>query len=376
MQKPIILIVEDEINIAKLFHFVLTRDGFDCVIHKNGQAALDNVEKINPDLILSDIMMPILDGIEFRKELLKNPKTKDIPFVFLTAKGTEDDMIKGYDLKIKDYILKTSSPKIVSRKISSILQDVVREREKFSKEVKTAADKLGLAIAPEEPPELNGFKISHWYQPYKDTPGGDFINYFKLNDHRLFIGLGDVMGKKWGAWYYAVAYAGYVRSAVRMVLQNNKDFSVAEIIQEINEAVFKDDRISDVFMVFSAVIIDTHNMTLSYCGAGDLPIIHKSGTVEFIKSEGLLLGFKEFGNYSNIEIKLKPNDLFLLYTDGLTESRNESGEAFGQGKLKEIVESETDLNNMISTIRKKFSEFNKGKFEDDISLISIYSEPN
>ncbi len=80
-------------------------------------------------------MMPEVDGFEFRKMLLANDKLKDIPFVFLTSKSDEDDMLSAYDLSITDYIVKTSGPKIVTAKVSSILKSLGKERQKVVKEL-------------------------------------------------------------------------------------------------------------------------------------------------------------------------------------------------------------------------------------------------
>ena len=68
-------------------------------------------------IIVSDIMMPKIDGFEFRKMLLKDNMLRDIPFIFLTAKNTEDDILGGYDLGITDYVVKTAGPKVVVAKV-------------------------------------------------------------------------------------------------------------------------------------------------------------------------------------------------------------------------------------------------------------------
>ena len=99
--KPLstILLVEDEFNIAKLFKYNLTKAGFRCEVAGNGREGFELAEKIKPDLILSDVMMPEVDGYEFRKRLLENTELKQIPFVFLTAKGEEDDIFMALILK-------------------------------------------------------------------------------------------------------------------------------------------------------------------------------------------------------------------------------------------------------------------------------------
>ena len=79
--------------------------------------------------------------------------------------------------------------------------------------------------------------------PFEGIPGGDFVDYFNIDDEHLAIILGDVMGKKWGAWYFAFAYAGYVRTALRGVLQSSQKHSPSVILSEVNKSVYKDAKV-------------------------------------------------------------------------------------------------------------------------------------
>ena len=97
---------------------------------------------------------------------------------------------------------------------------------------------------------FGGFKIKQWHLPFEGIPGGDFIDYFKIDDEHLAIVLGDVMGKKWGAWYFAFAYAGYVRSALRGVLQSSKKYSPSVILSEVNKSVIKMQKFQKCFLQF------------------------------------------------------------------------------------------------------------------------------
>jgi len=177
-----ILLVEDEFNIAKLFSYNLTKAGYQCEVASNGREGYEKALTYHPDLIISDVMMPEVDGYEFRKKLLENEELRKIPFVFLTAKGEEEDILQGYDLEIEDYILKTSSPKVVLAKVSAILKTLEKERSKVVDEVSKAADSMGVKVVPEEFPKFEGFEIKHWHQPHKNVPGGDFIDYIKIDE--------------------------------------------------------------------------------------------------------------------------------------------------------------------------------------------------
>lgn len=366
-----VLLVEDEFNIAKLFSYNLTKAGFNCELAPNGKVGLELAQKLKPDLIISDIMMPEMDGFEFRRNLLADPELKSIPFVFLTAKGAEDDILQGFDLEIEDYIIKTASPKVVIAKVSAILKSLEKERVKVVDEVQKAADSMGAKVVPDEFPVLDGFKICHWHLPFKNVPGGDFIDYFRIDDDNLAIVFGDVMGKRWGAWYFAVAYAGYVRSATRFVLETAKEYRPSDILHKVNESVYKDERISEVFITLSIIIINKKTKVARYSGAGDLPIVYKSSEASSIQSKGLLLGFSKSGEYEDHEINLKSGDEIFLVTDGITEARNKAGELYGQTRLLEFVNKLDPEEDSIEQLKKEIFSFTDGEMEDDVSVISI-----
>ncbi|MBU1095123.1 MAG: SpoIIE family protein phosphatase [Bacteroidetes bacterium] len=369
-----ILLVEDDENIAKLFVYNLKKAGYIIEHRINGKEGFDYVKTFMPDLIISDIMMPDVDGFEFRRLLLSEPELRSIPFIFLTAKGSEEDILQGYDLEIQEYIIKTSSPKIVLAKVSAIIKTNEKERLKAESEVQKAADSMSAKVVPDQPILFDGFTLDHWHVPFQNIPGGDFIDYVKIDDKRVAIVLGDVMGKKWGAWYFAVAYAGYVRSAIRFAVQSGQILSAHEIMSTVNESIYKDERISEVFVTLSIVLIDRETKIASYCGAGDLPLIYSSGgEIKTYKSQGLLLGFNLEGGYEDIEIDLKQGDEIFLITDGIIESRNPEGKMFEIEGFKKTI-SNNSGGKVIENIKTKFDEFTNGKYEDDVSLIYIRTD--
>lgn len=368
-----ILLVEDEYNIAKLFKYNLTKAGYICEVASNGREGIEIAEKFKPDLIISDVMMPEVNGFEFRKLLMENAELKKIPFVFLTAKAEEDDILEGYNLEIEDYIIKTSSPKIVLAKVAAILKTLEKERTKIVSEVQKAADSMGVKVVPDEYPKFDGFEIKHWHLPHKNVPGGDFIDYIKIDEDNIIIVLGDTMGKRWGAWYFAVAYAGYVRSATRFVLESATEYRPSEIIQKVNESVFKDERISEVFITLSIVIVDKKNRKIRYSGAGDLPLFYKSstaGTKAFI-SKGLLLGFSQSGEYEDHEIDIKSGDEVFIATDGITEARNPDGEMYKEEGFIKFLDGLKTNQDSIEQIKNEMFNYTNGEFDDDVSVVAI-----
>jgi two-component system alkaline phosphatase synthesis response regulator PhoP len=113
--KKKVLVVDDEKDILDLLSYNLVKEGYDVVVAHNGQQALDKAAG-KPDLILLDLMMPVLDGFETCRRLKNNPATASIPVVFLTARSSEVDEVLGLELGADDYIQKPISPrKLVAR---------------------------------------------------------------------------------------------------------------------------------------------------------------------------------------------------------------------------------------------------------------------
>ena len=373
-ETPRILLVDDDVSLVKLFQYNLTKAGFECFTANSAEEAMLVAKKNIPDIIISDIMMPKHDGYQFRKMLMEDNDLKAIPFIFLTSKGSEDDILDGYDLGITDYVLKTAGPRVVVAKVSAIIKSLGKERQRVVSELHKAADTMRVKVVPDSAPSFPGFLINHWHSPFKGVPGGDFIDYFQLDEHNLAVILGDVMGKRWGAWYFAIAYAGYVRSAIRMTLQNSKEYTPKEILETVNNSVYQDAKISEVFATLSILMINSKDKTLRYAGAGDLPIIYKEGnsrSARQISSNGMLLGFAPDGTFEDQIINLNPQDIIVLITDGLIESRNSEGTPLGTDNFVRLVGSIPPNAEPTNYLMEQLNTFTGGKYEDDISLITI-----
>jgi len=117
-----ILLVEDEATIAEVLEYNLQKEGFEIEIDDRGDTALDSVRSDPPDLILLDLMLPGLDGLEICRVLKRDPRTQTIPLVILTAKGEEVDRIVGLELGADDYITKPFSPREVVLRIKAVLR--------------------------------------------------------------------------------------------------------------------------------------------------------------------------------------------------------------------------------------------------------------
>ena len=117
-----LFIVEDEMPIVTLLKYNLEKEGHKVNFANNGEEALLAIQQKNPDLILLDWMLPDISGIEICKTLKKNNLLKDIPIIMLTAKGEEEDKLKGFQTGADDYVTKPFSQKELLARVTALLK--------------------------------------------------------------------------------------------------------------------------------------------------------------------------------------------------------------------------------------------------------------
>jgi two-component system alkaline phosphatase synthesis response regulator PhoP len=127
MAKERILAVDDEEDILELVRFNLAREGYSIICTTSGEEALKIAQKEHPALIVLDLMLPGIDGLDVAKALKSEPKTRDIPIIMLTAKGEEADIVTGLELGADDYVTKPFSPRILVARVRAVLRRGVSE---------------------------------------------------------------------------------------------------------------------------------------------------------------------------------------------------------------------------------------------------------
>jgi two-component system, OmpR family, alkaline phosphatase synthesis response regulator PhoP len=131
-----ILVIEDQEDIRELIHFNLFKNGYEVFLACDGKEALSKVKSESPELILLDLMLPKIDGLKVCQNLKNNEKTRNIPIIMLTAKGEENDIVKGLEAGADDYITKPFLPKVLLARIKAVgrrYSSISAEKNKFLK---------------------------------------------------------------------------------------------------------------------------------------------------------------------------------------------------------------------------------------------------
>jgi len=369
-----ILLVDDDALFLKLMGQVFINSGFECDTALSAEDAIEFLDKNNPpDIILSDYNMGAMNGLQFRKYLLEDNVFKNIPFLFLTYFSDKDLMMQGLDLQAIDYVLKNTPMNVLVSKVNNILFTVDKQRELSALEIKKAATSLNIKSIPAGIPLVDGFSLDFWHKAFDDIPGGDFIDFIRVNDRYTFAVLGDVMGKKWMAWFFTFGFLSYIRSAVRFAAFNG-EYSTAKILQQVNDVICLDEVLKDILSSLSLMLIDSEDATITYSGAGDLPLLHyKKAENKFthISSSGLLLGLFADGSYSEQQIKLKPDDRLFIFTDGMIDLADDAGKKSDYNRFASLLLDMLKPDASFTGMKKQFEQNLQGQI-DDQSIICIY----
>ena len=187
-----ILVVDDDANICELLRLYLTKEGYQVTVANDGEEGLEKFNQVKPDMVLLDVMMPKMDGLEVCRRIRKAGNT---PVMMLTAKGETFDKVLGLELGADDYVVKPFDAKEVVARVKAVLRRTQGKNDNAEESKKVVTyDKLEINIANYEL-KVNGVQI--------DTPPKELelIYHFASNPNRVFT-RDQLLDEVWGFEFY------------------------------------------------------------------------------------------------------------------------------------------------------------------------------
>jgi sigma-B regulation protein RsbU (phosphoserine phosphatase) len=236
------------------------------------------------------------------------------------------------------------------------------------------AEQIQTSILPRDVPRLAGIEIAARYLPMSAV-AGDFYDFLTFKRNHLGILIADVTGHG----VPAALIASMLKVAFASQSAHAQD--PARVLGGLNQALCG--KFEDHFVTAAYLYADLDAKTIRYAGAGHPPLLftnRSSGEARSIEQNGLFLGMFPEAAYSSIEMPLHPGDRYVLYTDGLTESKNATGEEFGIARCMEVLDSHPRLpagplaDQLLTEISKWTAEGSVRLQEDDMTLIVIDCE--
>ena len=332
MDERLILVVEDDATLRELLSYRLASH-CTVVTAVDGVDALEKVEAQRPDLIVSDVMMPRMDGFTLLEELQEEKETRAIPFIFLTARTDEDARLTGMRLGVDDFITKPFDMKQLVARTKRLLERV----EVFSTRLDTQlGHDFSQRLMPSTLPEVPSYELFVRYEPSQQG-GGDLLDWHQLNDGRYFVAIGDVMGKGLQAKFYAYSFLSYVRASLRARLTDTP--RPADMMAHINTLLLSDQVLTDTFASFLLLVWDPEAHTITFSNAGHCrPLLVDAEGARLVTDSDLILGLTPEATFEQHTLELAPDTAFVAYTDGLLEQPTTEGDTLGEDGICRLAQ--------------------------------------
>lgn len=341
-EKKVLLVVDDDSENIQIVRSILG-DKYKIRVAMDGFKALElaKVEPL-PCLILLDVIMPHMDGYEVCRQLKAEPKTRDIPVMFLTGKTEVADETRGFEVGAVDYIHKPFSPPIVTARVRTHLmlrdahETVARQLLAINSELELARE-VQLSILPQQIPQLQGLEIAARYLPMSSV-AGDFYDFIVVDEKHIGILIADVSGHGLSA----ALIASMLQTA--LAAQSPHASDPAQVLSRLNRALHGKFRMH--FVTAAYLFVDMGKNTAHYAGGAHPPILHwhaRTCEVTEYEENGLMLGPFSDSTYSATTFAVEKGDRIILITDGIVEALDSSGNEFGMDRLKQILESKHAL---------------------------------
>ena len=338
-----LLIVDDEedfeLLIRQRFRRAIRQGDLDFVFARNGEEALARLtENLDIRLVLSDINMPVMDGLTLLGQL--EDAHPHIRAVIVSAYGDMDNIRTAMNRGAFDFVTKPIHFEDLERTIEKTLSHIrtMEQALKARDHLVTLKSELDVALSVQQSvlPPQRASRPTHDMQaviiPAREI-GGDFYDFFSLNDHTVGLVIADVSGKGIPAALFTMVTQAYLKSAARNFA------SPARCLQDVNELLAENND-ACVFVTIFYAVLNLKTGLLRYCNGGhNRPrILRKSGLVEELAgTDDAILGIVPGRDYHDGSVQMAPGDGLFLYTDGISEAQNLEHEEFGEWRLDEVL---------------------------------------
>ena len=382
-----VLIIDDSQDIHLLLTSILSKRGYHTLSAADGQEGMEKARREQPDLILLDVLMPGMDGLEVCQRLKESRDTKHIPVLFLSAKSDPHDKVKGLQVGGADYIGKPFNKGEVLARVETHLElrrltkelmqanELLREKQASLDEDLKAAGLIQQNLLPKHKGIPEGVSMSWYFHPSARI-GGDIFNYIPLNAKYMAFYILDVSGHRVPSALVAASVSQALQPKARFVVSDlsGSDASVVPP-QEVCAALdseFPMERFDKYFTMFYAVL-NMQTGDLSYTSAGHPPaVVHtRNNKLHLLQEGGPFIGLDGALPFEQGHLRLCPGDGLCLYTDGLTEHENDQEEMLGQDRLLDMIRQSGNHEDLPQHLFSLAMHFSSRPAVDDISIYHI-----
>ncbi len=378
-----ILVVDDNDSNRALLERQLTRQGHRVTGAADGQQALDLVIAEPFDLVLLDVMMPVMDGFSALQELKKSPASRHIPVIMISALDELESVVRCIEAGAEDYLPKPFNPTLLRARIGACLEKkalrdteqqhlrVIEEtQQRLGEELAEAANYVR-SILPA--PIAEPFTIDWSYVPSTEL-GGDSFGYHWIDDDHFALYLLDVCGHGVGASLLSVSAINVIRSGA-MVGTDVRD--PGAVLSALN-AAFPMEQQNNMYFTLWYGVYQRSTRTLRHSSGGHppalllLPQADGSQTVEEVRSPGMIVGIMPSATYTTDSCTIPAEATLVILCDGTYEIRKQDGTMMDFDEFKAFLGHHGTrpdaFERVLSWIHSLRGE---GPLDDDFSLVRV-----
>lgn len=372
-----ILIVDDARLNREVLKLALTPGGYEFFEADNGESAIEVIQSRQIDLVLLDLMMPVMDGFEFLKWRKDHPVYSAIPVIVNSALDDFESIRNALDMGSYDYFtkplleqdLKVILPLKIKNAIQArmLYQELMVKTERLENEMELAG-KYQRSLLPSQP-TLTGLKVATVYEPYIGV-AGDFFDVIEVGTGAAAV-IADVSGHG--------LLSAMVSSNLKLLFNRymTQTGSPRETFRNLNRDLMRLTRAEDYVTSF-CVYYDPQAGELTFASAGhpdQLYYDRVSGKTERLRSEGFFLGMfedsEQFVKQEQETRQTAPGDRLLIFTDGAVEAMDENRDQFGMDRWEEVFASTVDLplEEASDLLLNRLQEYTSGRLQDDVAFL-------
>jgi serine phosphatase RsbU (regulator of sigma subunit) len=365
-----IVLIDDSANDLQVTKRFLERHGFDVSAATSGEEGLALAQAITPAAFIVDYRMPVMDGFEVTRRIKADPVLQTIPVLMLTGADAAQTVVEGLEAGADDFVTKGSDTEILLARLRALLR-MKRYQDQLRKLNQQITRDLQIARRVQEALVPNGFfrgpriEIRSAYIP-SATLSGDFYDYF-LQDELMYLFVADVSGHGLPASILVALLKSYIHT------ESDSRTSLSSFMASLNDFLFS---VSLPTQFATAQLFRIDNAgNLVYSNAAHPPFLFlqkSNGKTVVHEAPSHLLGAMPSMVFDEHRLQVSPGDMLFVYTDGLTDRRNASGEFYSLDRIVALMDDahDADLTTIYDRIFEDVSTFAAtDEFRDDIAFI-------
>ncbi len=333
-----LLIIDDDDVVRASLAAYLEDSGFRVLQAGSGQTGLDLFDREQPDLVICDLRMPQMDGLELIR--LLSERQAELPVIVVSGAGVMADAVEALRLGAADYLIKPIEDlavlehsvrraldryrlRLENRRYREQLEATNRDLQAslhLLQEDQDAGRQVQRNMLPVTPWEADGFTFAHQIIPSLYL-SGDFVDYFRVDDRRIAFYLADVSGHGASSAFVTVLLKFMT---TRLLYESRRhgplpEFRPSEVLGHINRGLINCNLGKHVTMLGGVIDLEQNRLHYSIGGHLPLPVLFEPGQVRYLEGRGLPVGLFQEAEYQDHELQLPPRFSLTLLSDGILD---------------------------------------------------------